>query len=455
MPITWRNVESRGVGDAARLLEGSRQSLNAGVNQIGGVFDDRQALSEKRYDVGVENNTDAFHNELNKYKTPEELQAAQQSGAIDALRSQFGQQIDEDAVRNAFVDRLNTLRGDEQASAKYRKFQIDEQADPIRSRLDSLLAGGDIVGFDAELTPENRELFSRQGTLDDLIGARTSTIRETKNYNDAQLQQKMAEDGAALSQEIISTATSGAAARAEFELRAIQQNIVGDAYNNELEKIEGRWTELNSLDTDQERLLTQFTADQQSAAQGLVDQENLVLQETIRRNPVDERFSFLNEARVTMGDVIATAEEAGWDKDYLLGGSLPDDLNKIHTDFVSKMDADVKKTGLVDADGNPRAMTENEKSVLPAILKLAVQEQGSEDHIFEKDNIDKESVRDSMDRLYNAYVNSLNNEAVIAEARKSATGNINTYLSNARTAADTKKNEFIRANKGLRDLREQ
>ena len=426
MPITWRNVESRGVGDAARLLEGSRDSLNAGVNQIGSVFDDRQALSEKRYDIGVENNTDAFLNELQKYRTSEELQAAQQSGAIDTLRAQFGQQIDEDAVRNAPVDRLNTLRSDEQASAAYDAFQLDETVRPLRSQAEELIAGGNINGFDAFLTPENRELFSEAGILDDLVQSRTDRFRADKVYNRTERVASQRESSDALISSIASGATNEDQAMAQYDEWAFRKSIDGEVAEKGREQLRTQFNQINQLSTLDKEDYAIVETNANLERDSLIATAETAWAEIQRQNPVNETYAFTDKDKVTFGDIVKASSEAGWDQNPI-GRNPPEQIQDV-------FDEKVEQYGIKGS---------SEKDIAKIVLMRAMEAIGNEAVWVAKGDLPEAALKDAFDREYAAYIESKQAEA----NRIAGETSYNSVVSNAISAATTKTQNKL---KGLR-----
>ena len=86
-PITWRNVQSRGSSGVAELLNGASASINRGISSFQGALTDQQDAQERNRLNQRENNLQNLNDAVARYDTPEALQAAQASGAFDALTS--------------------------------------------------------------------------------------------------------------------------------------------------------------------------------------------------------------------------------------------------------------------------------------------------------------------------------------------------------------------------------
>ncbi len=119
-PITWRNVRTTvNGGGAGSLMRGAQNSLQSGFGALERVLADRQQTQDANWDTRSDNNTQDFLNQLSQYRTPEEFQAAQASGALDQAFRGYGRQIDQDAARTALDNRLGTLQERQIATGEY------------------------------------------------------------------------------------------------------------------------------------------------------------------------------------------------------------------------------------------------------------------------------------------------------------------------------------------------
>lgn len=100
-PITWRNIEGPDPVRALAPFASAASTINDGFSGLKKSFDE--------YQTGVKNrNTEAFLDALSQFRTPEDLEAAMQSGLIDRLRQQHGNLINPDA-REAADKRLGLM----------------------------------------------------------------------------------------------------------------------------------------------------------------------------------------------------------------------------------------------------------------------------------------------------------------------------------------------------------
>jgi len=111
-PITWRNVNAPSAGGAADLFGQAQASFDGAIKA---AQDTKDGFEKGRTD----RNTQAFMNQLQQYGSSEELAAAQQSGALADLRSQYGSMVDQDKVSaDAVTNRVTNLTGTRDSSVR-------------------------------------------------------------------------------------------------------------------------------------------------------------------------------------------------------------------------------------------------------------------------------------------------------------------------------------------------
>lgn len=148
--ITWRNVTGSDDNGALRNLLAASQGVGnafGGLQQVVQNFEaaDRANLERTRAD-----NTATFLDQLqSRYTTPEALQAAIQSGEVDALRAGFGKVIDRNATRGAAESRLTNLRQAGLAERQFSNQVAQDEANPIMQRAKALALQGDLAGAQA------------------------------------------------------------------------------------------------------------------------------------------------------------------------------------------------------------------------------------------------------------------------------------------------------------------
>lgn len=139
-PITWRSLQSNPAAGVGGLLRGAESSFNGAFDTLNSQLKDYQQTDADNWKLGKEQNTNQYLDKINSFKTIEELAAAQASGELDALKSQYGAQVDSTAIRGADAAMLDTLRNRAIQTVEYNNTQRDEREAPIIDRIKSLYA---------------------------------------------------------------------------------------------------------------------------------------------------------------------------------------------------------------------------------------------------------------------------------------------------------------------------
>ena len=137
MAITWRNVEGPSFKEAILAGTAAQQQMSSGFDSFNKILEQETKTNIANWDNTKQNNTQEAMNELMRYRTPEEYQAAQASGAFDALRQRYGAQMDQEAFRTAVDGRLTTLQQRATAGIDFKNKSL---ADTLRPQEQAALA---------------------------------------------------------------------------------------------------------------------------------------------------------------------------------------------------------------------------------------------------------------------------------------------------------------------------
>ena len=155
MPITWRNIEGDHTRGAAGIFEVARRAFNDGLGNFKDIFDSKNQVQAENWETQKQVNTDQFLDRLAQFRTPEELAAAQAAGDLQALKAQFGGQIDRDAVRNAETNAAEALM---KRITTQNLYGDDTRRRGERDQMDvgrNFLLAKDYGGFDKWATENN------------------------------------------------------------------------------------------------------------------------------------------------------------------------------------------------------------------------------------------------------------------------------------------------------------
>lgn len=271
MPITWRNIENDPTQGSALLFETALRSFNDGMGKFQGIVDSRNELNQQNWDTQKEVNTDQFLDRLAQFKTPEELAAAQQAGQLQALKAQFGAQIDRDAVRDAEVAAAEQLMRRITAQNQYADDKINRDARPDIDHFYDLVGQGRLkeaaqwkaekqLGVDESsltnvLLDRNDKQFSQSMEKSRLALQQAEEHRKQIDWNDkwAEINQnRMAVD---LGDQALKGATSFADARTAFLASAKEKGLRDDVVNKGLDNLQASYQARTGLTTEQDEWL--------------------------------------------------------------------------------------------------------------------------------------------------------------------------------------------------------
>jgi hypothetical protein len=142
-PITWQNLQQSSFADASRALTQAQGSFTSGLQSVQDIVNKQETTAEANWKQTKDNNTQAFLDEISKYRTAEEFQAAQKAGVFDQLRQQFGVQADRAAIRAAEDGRLPVLQDRTLKANQYADQLQEREARPIVDRLNMMALSED------------------------------------------------------------------------------------------------------------------------------------------------------------------------------------------------------------------------------------------------------------------------------------------------------------------------
>lgn len=272
MPITWRNIESDHTRGAASLFETARRALNDGMGNFKSIVDSRNELNQQNWDTQKENNTDQFLDRLAQYKTPEELAAAQSSGQLDALKAQFGAQIDRDAVRGAEANQTDVLMRRIAAQNQYADDKTNRDARPLVDQFNSLIAdnkldearkflqsnvlGTDESAFSNLILDRNDKQFSQSMEKSRLALQQAQEQRSQIDWNDKWSEINQRRAAVDLGDQAITNATDFASARTAYLASAKEKGLRDDVVNLGLENLQKTYQARTGLTPEQDAAIS-------------------------------------------------------------------------------------------------------------------------------------------------------------------------------------------------------
>lgn len=141
-PITWRNVDVNPIGEISRAMMSSQTGINAGFDNFQKILERQQATDTANWNQEKTNKTNAYLNEVGSFKTPEEYQAALDSGRLHQMLTDGGAQIDQAAARQALGAQMGILQERMTKGQQFQDNQTDRAEAPIKDQIASLTAQG-------------------------------------------------------------------------------------------------------------------------------------------------------------------------------------------------------------------------------------------------------------------------------------------------------------------------
>jgi len=229
-PIRWDNINGAGLSEASRPLESAQRSFLGAFNTLGDTFAQREAIDTANVANERVNNTNAFLDAISKYRSPEELRAAQAAGgALDQLRSQFGTRIDANAVRGAADARVAALQGQAQQEIAYNHMMTDERVAPILDQYKAALLAGDsqkAAALDAQYQQlGGRDLATLKAAADNRAQELVQRGRQSITFDSQQ--KKFADDllTSAATRQHMATSDATNAKAVDAQVRQVDFNI--------------------------------------------------------------------------------------------------------------------------------------------------------------------------------------------------------------------------------------
>lgn len=135
-PITWRNIEAPDLRGAGILLNNTQFNLQQSFKALGDILAKQEQTNTANFQNDRNNNTQDRLDQLQGFRTAEELLAARDSGQLDSLFRTQGQNVDREALRGMFDKRLADLQKQATDGIQYN---LTMRQDRERELVDGLL----------------------------------------------------------------------------------------------------------------------------------------------------------------------------------------------------------------------------------------------------------------------------------------------------------------------------
>ena len=139
-PITWKSISSQTTGDPSASIARANTIFQGALDAGGDIADTFEAHRKK----GVTQETNHFLDEVNKrFRTPDQLNLAQQSGALDQLKSNYSN-LDPSLTGSSAIDTLaGAARTRIEAENQFAEKQLDYNSNDAYNAIQQSIAAGD------------------------------------------------------------------------------------------------------------------------------------------------------------------------------------------------------------------------------------------------------------------------------------------------------------------------
>ena len=429
--ITFRNVQGRSDAVGAQLLRDAGTSIKSGLGELGGIVDDATALRKGNEKIVGDNATAAFKDKIASFGTTEELQAAQDSGEIDAFKSSLSPGADKDVLRTGVTDQLNSLRTKTLADQSFEKNQLEREVAPALDQLNAAIASGDTEQT-AQLMRDNKDRIAAIGKLGDTTQAiedekRATTARDRDEavFKTQQAAIKSATAKDALVQDTLGLFSTLASGENNIIINGQKAGLSPTDVGKAVEEYNTQFTLANGLNPGDLESLQRVEQKAEITATREKAEATQELQSTEAQFPIKPQFNFADAEALQIGDAVAAGEAAGFDKDSAWFGvsSVSEVVLSVKDDVLETMKADrlaaiQKNTGTAATKEQKEAILTDVTNIMPHIMTMAVKSMGSNDAYGEADDLPAAKLQRVVEGLLKDYETNQLNSAKVATARR-------------------------------------
>lgn len=183
-PITWQSLAAPDLRGVALMMNQAQNSVNSGFGNLTDVLKQREATETANWNQQKTNNTNELFNKLAGYKTPEEYQAALDSGALQQEAAVYGAQVDQAAFRQALDRRMGDLQQRAVQGVTFNNTMNDSKDAPVLDQISALTSAGKHTEAKALASSLIRNQGKAQGMIRDT--ERADTLDSQRNVKFAQ-----------------------------------------------------------------------------------------------------------------------------------------------------------------------------------------------------------------------------------------------------------------------------
>lgn len=402
-PITWRNIDAPSLNGVGSLFRGAQDSFNQGMGSLGKLLDTAQQTRVDNVNALRNSNQQDFRSYMSSFLTPEDLEAAQTSGALADRLAGYGGAIDRAAADDLVNTQISQLRSRIRDQNQYADEKRDREERPLQDEILSMITQGNTEGARARLDelqlrsehPLEQALANalrtqKQDKRDDTRFSWESNNQAfTRDTQNRELQQRQ-EDALSnkLIGELANTPGTEADLREILVPRLTEQGVSGPGIARALQNLSGTYGAARGLTAEQSEAAIQ----QGALAKTLLDRK-------LAQYPVTRVFSFNEPEAVTQGDAIEYAKTLS-----------PDD---------QETTVENVRGAVADYEKNFADLIKKNNLPVGALAQEAIKRVGTTSWaIFDTPDVPKNLVYQEMQKIADEYILSLDNARIVDEAQR-------------------------------------
>ena len=402
MPITWKNVTGQESRTGVALLQGAENSITAGLAGLKGLVDDRVEMKDANMLNARTNNTTAFAEELATYRDFDEYETALDSGAIDALRTKYGSNVDSAAMMQEQTNQLASLRGevredrnDITSEQTFDTAQLKLKTDPIVEQINSFIQNDNPEAATA-LIAENKDILDRANLTSGLESEGEERIFKVRDRDRIEDARTSTESITRITGDVISAETENDAVAQAIKL-ANEDDTISAADLLKLDsEVRNAWRGQNGLSDADSTKINSHQAEENEFVKAELAMLDRDLETALADNPVDANSAFFEAAEnnYSLGDAQNLADKNNYDKTAWIGDNasvIEDTYDSVKAAFLdekvtsvknknaritlknSELPKGAKKTALLEI---PQELSTIDNKALNNIIYMAVGDMG-------------------------------------------------------------------------------
>ena len=402
MPITWKNVTGRESRTGVALLQGAEDSITAGLDGLKGLVDDRVEMKDANMLNERTNNTTAFAEELATYRDFDEYETALDSGAIDALRTKYGSNVDSAAMMEEQNNQLASLRGEVQedrnditSEQTFDTEQLKLKTDPIVEQINSFIQNDNPEAATAMIA-EYKDILDRANLTSGLESEGEKRIFEVRDRNRIEDARTSTESITRITGEVINADTENDAVAQAIKLANEDKTISAADLLKLDSEVRKAWISQNKLSDADSGKINSYQAEENAFVTAELATLDRGLETALADNPVDKNSAFFEAAEnnYSLGDAQNLADKNNYDKTAWIGKNssvIEDTYDSVKAAFLaekvtsvenknaritqknSELPKGAKKTALLEI---PQELSTIDNKALNNIIYMAVGDMG-------------------------------------------------------------------------------